>query len=55
MGIKDFFKNRKRENQSDCCSVSIVSADDGDNQENTNTGTLQRRETIRNQEAEQDN
>ena len=41
MGLKDLFTGRSKNEQSDCCNVAIVPADEDDEQQNTNTTTPQ--------------
>ena len=37
MGLKDLFTGRSKNEQSDCCNVEIVPADEEDRQQNTST------------------
>lgn len=37
MGLKDLFTGRSKKEQSDCCNVEIIPADEADKQQNTNT------------------
>src|SRR5699024_3132543 len=41
MGLKDLFTGRSKNEQSDCCNVEIIPADEDDKQQNTNTATPQ--------------